>query len=184
MARVSKTVAFVGIILVGMFAFSACAFFKPQDIPGLSPGHYQNDEYGFTVDFPDHYKPLPLGKNEVLRIANTNEWTVPALNVIVTDAEAGATLDSSAHIERIRKIAPGTSRFKVVFEKKVRLNDGTPGLVMRFTCTHVQGPTMLQVASLWVLKDGKSISTNVTTVMGDGTPSRALMKMVTSLKFF
>jgi len=185
MKRLSHCLSLMGVVLLALIMLSACASTpQPQVQPGQTPGHYKNDEYRFTADYPDHYVPIGLQKDEVFRAANPNGYNIPVFYIIVADAQAGAALDANAFVAAVKKGVPGSKRFKILSEKMVTLNDGTPGLALTYKWTFSDGVTKLQTASMQVLKDGKSISTNATTILGGDTKPEKLMEMVSSIKFF
>ena len=185
MKKLSQCLALIGIVLLSLVMLSACASTpQPQSQPGQTPGHYKNDEYHFTADYPDHYLPQRLEGDDVFRAANPNAYKIPVFNVTVADAEAGSALDANAWMESAKKAAPGSKRFNVLSEKMVTLNDGTPGLAITYKWTFSDGATKLQTASMWVIKNGKLISTNATTILGGDTKPDKLLEMVSSIKFF
>ena len=185
MKKLSQNLAFIGIVLLALAMLSACASApQPQSQSGFTPGHYKNDEYRFTVEFPDHYVPERLERDEVFHVANSNSWKIPVFTVNIADAEADAKLDSQAYMDSVKKTMPGSKRYKILSEEMVTLNDGTPGLKMFFKYTMADGTTKLQTASMQILKDGKSIATNATTILGGDTTPDKLLEMVSSIKFF
>ncbi len=184
MKRLPKKTAFEGIILLGLVMLAGCASTPTaESVPGFSPGSYQNTEYGFTVEFPDHYILQNTERDEVFRVANPNAFKIPVFTVNITDPEADAALNSATYLESVEKAAPKSKRFRILSEEKVTLNDGTPGLALVFKYVYSDGVTKLQTASLWVLKDGKSIAANATTILGGDTTPNKLLGMVKSLKF-
>ncbi len=185
MKKLPQSLMFIGIVLLSMVMLSACASTpQPQSQPGQTPGHYKNDEYRFTVEYPDHYVPERLERDEVFHVANPNTWKIPVFTVNIADAKADAKLDSQAYMDDAKKAMPGSKRFKILSEEMVTLNDGTPGLKMFFKYTMPDGTTKLQTASMWIIKDGKSISTNATTILGGDTTPDKLLEMASSIKFF
>jgi hypothetical protein len=185
MKRLSHCLSLMGVVLLALFMLSACASTpQPQLQQGQTPGQYKNDEYRFTADYPDHYLVQALEGDDVFRAANPNAWKIPVFNVTVADAEAGAALDANVWIASAQKATPGSKRFKILSEKMVTLNDGTPGLALTYKWTFSDGATKLQTASLWVIKNGKSISANATTILGGDTKPDTLLEMVSSIKFF
>ncbi len=185
MKKMSQSLMSIGIVLLSVVMLSGCASTpQPQSQLEQIPGHYKNDEYRFTVEYPDNYVLLDLKKDEVFRAANPNGYNIPVFYVIVADAQAGAALDANAFVAAVEKGVPGSKRFKILSEKMVTLNDGTPGLALTYKWTFSDGITKLQTASMQVLKDGKSISTNATTILGSDTTPDKLLEMVSSIKFF
>lgn len=187
MKKVSRNPWMVGMILLSFALLSACAApskTQPKQGHKASAGIYKNDQYGFSVQYPSHYKPQPLINDEVFRAANPNEWLVPVITANVGDPESGMKLESAAFIASAKRDNAGSKRFKVLSEKGVTLNDGTPGLALTYKWTWTDGMTKLQTATLWAIKGGKSISANATTVLGGDTTPEKLMAMVSTLKFY
>ncbi len=170
--------------ILGMVFLSACATTQPQTLTGFTPGKYQNDEYRFTVEFPDHYEVQKIKGDEVFKVANPNMYSIPVFSVNIADAKPEDKLDSQVFLKSVKKAAPRSKRFKILSEEMITLNDGTPGLAMFFKFTLEDGVTKLQTASMWVIKDGKSFSTNATTILGGDTGPDKLLAMVKSLSFF
>ena len=188
MKKMSQSIPFIGIVLLAMAMLSACAT-APQEQPkgdadGQTPGLYKNEEYHFTAEYPEHYVPERLLGDDVFRAVNTNAYKIPVFNVTVADAQAGEALDANVWIESAKKATPGSKRFKILSEEMVTLNDGTPGLLVFYKWTFSDGMTKLQTASMWIIKNGKSISTNATTILGGDTTPDKLKAMVSSIKFF
>ena len=185
MRKLSQGTMFIGVIFLSMVMLSACASTpQPQSQPGQTPGHYKNDEYRFTVEYPDHYVMQRLERDEVFHVANPNQWKIPVFTVNISDAKAEEKLDAQAYVGSVKKTIPGSKRYKVLSEEMVTLNDGTLGLKMFFKYTLPDSVTKLQTASMWILKDGKSMSTNATTILGGDTTPDKLLEMVSSIKFF
>ncbi len=188
MKKMPKCLVFIGIAILGLAMLSACAT-APQEQPkvdagGQTPGLYKNDDYRFTAEYPDHYVQESLQGDDVFRAVNTNSYKIPVFNVTVADAQAGEALDANAWIESAQKASPGSKRFKILSEEMVTLNDGTPGLLVFYKWTFSDGMTKLQTASMWIIKNGKSISANATTILGGDTTPDKLKAMVSSIKFF
>ena len=178
----------IGIAILGIAMLSACATAPKEQPKGdagdQTPGFYKNEEYRFTAEYPDHYVPERLERDEVLHVANPNAWKIPVFTVNIADMKGDEKLDAQAYIDSAKKALPGSKRHKILSEEMVTLNDGTPGLKMFFTYTLPDGITKLQTASMWILKDGKAISTNATTILGGDTKPDKLLEMVSSIKFF
>jgi hypothetical protein len=170
-------------MVLGCFAMlQACA--GAPKLPESKAGLYANQELSFTVEYPENYVAQPLQGDEVFRTANPNPYLIPVLTVNTSDAEAGVELASAPFLASAQAATPGSKRFKVLSEEMVTLNDGTPGLALTYKWTFSDGMTKLQTASLWVLKDGKSISANATTILGGDTTPEMLLEMVKTLKFY
>ena len=182
MKRLSQRPGFVCVVLCTAVMLAACATLTV--VQPEAAGKYRNEEYRFTVEYPDHYAPQGLKRaDEVFHAANPTIYRLPQFTVNIADAEEGATLDAKAWITSVRKTSHGLKRFKVLSEKMVTLNDGTPALAMFYKYTYKES-TKLQSASMWILKDGKSISATATTILGGATTPDKLLKMVSSFKFY
>ncbi|MEN8246088.1 MAG: hypothetical protein ABFS43_14440 [Thermodesulfobacteriota bacterium] len=171
------------LMVLGCFVmFQACA--SAPKLPEAKPGLYVNPEFSFTVEYPENYVAQPLQGDEVFRTANPNPYLIPVLTISVADADAGAKLESAPFLASAQAAVPGSKRFKVLSEEKVTLNDGTPGLALTYKWTFMDGMTKLQTASMWALKDGKSITASCTTILGGDTTPEMLLEMVKTLKFY
>lgn len=177
-----KKAAIVLFVLGCFVMLQACA--GAPKLPESKAGLYANQELSFTVEYPDNYASQPLQGDEVFRAANPNPYLIPVLTVSVADVDAGGKLESAPFMESAKAAVPGSKRFKLLSEEMVTLNDGTPGLALAYKWTFSDGMTKLQTASLWILKDGKSISANATTILGGDTTPEMLLEMVKTLKFY
>ncbi len=177
MKKSSRISAFIGIVFLSVAMLTACA-----TLPKPRPGLYVNAEYRFTAEDPESYVTQPTQNAEVFRAANPNVWLVPVFAVTIEESEGGS-LDADAFMAAAQNSNPGSKRFKVLSNENVSLNDGTRGLALTYTWTWTDGSTKLQTASLWVLKDGQSISVNATTILGADVTPKILLEMVSSLKF-
>ncbi|ACL01970.1 hypothetical protein Dalk_0261 [Desulfatibacillum aliphaticivorans] len=184
MNKRSRIAAMMLVSLIVMVFVSACATTKPQAQPGFTPGKYENAEYRFTVTFPDHYELQELQGDEVFKVANPNMYRIPVFSVNVAEAKPGQTLDAQAFVDSVSETMPKAKRFKILSEESIALSDGTPALAIFFKYLYSDGATKLQTASVWAIKDGKSFSTNATTILGGDTGPDKLMEVAKSLTFF
>lgn len=191
MGKALRSLLVVLLVLTGFVLFQACATKPAQVAPGAEeslskPGLYVNSSPAFSVEYPKHWVSDKKQQDaEVLRVVNTNIYKVPLLIVAVDDLKEGAVLDNAAkdYIESVRETNPGTKRFKILSEKRVTLNDGTPGVAFTFKWSWSDGMTKLQSAALVVHKEGKAISLIATTILGGDTSLEELLGMVLTLKF-
>ena len=175
--------ATIVLMVLGCFLMlQACA--SAPKLPEAKPGLYVNNEFGFTVEYPENYLQQPPQGDEIFRTANPNPYMIPVLTVNVEDAEADAKLDSAAFLKSVEDANPGSKRFKLLSEKMVALNDGTPGLALTYKWTFVDGMTKLQTGSLWTVKNGKSITISCTTILGGDTTPEMLLDMVSTLTIY
>lgn len=177
-----KKAAMIMMVLGCFVMLQACA--SAPTLPEAKPGLYVNPEFSFTVAYPENYVAQPLQGGEVFRTANPNPYLIPVLTVSVDDAGADTKLESAPFLASAQAANPGSKRFKVLSEEMVTLNDGTPGLALTYKWTFVDGMTKLQTASMWTVKDGKSIAASCTTILGGDTTPEMLLEMVKTLKFY
>lgn len=177
-----KKAAMVLMVMGCFVIFQACA--GAPKMPESKAGFYVNQEFKFSVEYPEQYVPQPLQGDEVYRAANPNPYLIPVLTVSVADVDADAGLESAPFLESAQAAVPGSKRFKLLSEEMATRNDGTPGLALTYKWTFSDGMTKLQTASMWVLKDGKSISVSCTTILGGDTTPEMLLEMVRTLKFY
>lgn len=177
-----KKAAMIMMVLGCFVMLQACA--SAPKLPEATPGLYVNAEHSFTVAYPDKYVTQPLQGDEVFRTANPNPYLIPVLTVSIADASADAKLESAPFLAAAQAAVPGSKRFKVLSEEMVTLNDGKPGLALTYKWTFADGMTKLQTASMWVLKEGKSITASCTTILGGDTTPEMLLEMVKTLKFY
>ncbi len=183
MAKVSQK---LWIILLGLISFvlvQACA--TAPKLPEPKPGLYVNEEYRFSVEYPEDWQADALqGVGEVMRVHNPNQWKLPVLTATVADLDDDATLSSEGFIESAKANNPGAKRFKVLSEEMITLNDGTPALAMTWKWTWSDGVTKLQTATVLANKEKNAISTHATTVLGGDTTPDMLLAMAKTLKFY
>jgi len=146
---------------------------------------YKNEKHRFTVEYPAYYVGQPLqSASEVFRAANPSLYNIPEFYVDVRKSKAGYKLESAAIIAAVQKAVRGSRRFKVLTEKMVTLNDGTPGIAMTYRWTYNDGVTKLQTATLQTLKNKKTITAVATTALGDAITPEMLLAIVSTLKFY
>ncbi len=178
-------------VTAAMMILQACATAPGQKTAGnqaspATPGLYVNKAPAFSVSYPKKWVPDKKQQpTEVLRVVNPTIYKIPSMVVDVSDLKTGATLDNAAadFLKGLAKAVPGTKRFKILSEKQITLNDGTPAVLINFSWTWKDGVTKLQSAALLVYKEGKSISVLTTTVFGGFTSLKELTDMVLTFKF-
>ena len=182
------------LVLAGFFLVQACA--TAPKLPEAKPGLYVNEEYRFSVEYPESWIAQDLQPADLFRIANPNPVTLPVLTGGVTDTAEDATLDPKGFTEGAKRAIPGTKRFKIYDQEDVTLNDGTPAKAFTYTWTWADGQTKLFSAALVTIKeietqDGdkqlKYFNTVVT--MGPALPggdikSEQMLEIVKSWKFY
>ncbi len=177
-----KKVVIVMLVLGCFVMLQACA--STPKLPEAKPGLYVNNEFNFSVEYPENYVQQPPQGDEIFRTANPNPYLIPVLTVNVEDASVDAKLESGAFLKSAEESNPGSKRFKILSEEMTALNDGTPGLALAYKWTFVDGMTKLQTGSMWAVKDGKSITISCTTILGGDTTPEMLLEMVSTLKFY
>jgi len=183
MKKVSQSVWIILLVLAAFVLLQACA--TAPKLPEPKPGLYVNEEFRFSVEYPDNWIADALqSEDEVLRVHFPNQWKIPVLTATVADMQEGATLESEAFMEAAKASNPGASRFKVLSEEMIKLNDGTPALAIIWKWNWSDKVTKLQTATVWAFKDKKSFSTNATTVLGGETTPEILLALSKTLKFY
>ncbi len=183
MNGLSRSLWLVGIVLLSFILLSACATTsKDQAADGAVPGVYKNEEIGFTLKYPENYKHKKLSGDEVLSTYNPSQWKVPTMSASVADKQSDE-LSAQGYMDAVKALNPGTKRFKVLAEKDITLNDGTPAKVFTFKWNWTDGVTKLQSGTLITIKGDKYISCNATTILGGDTKPEVLQSWCESLTF-
>jgi hypothetical protein len=194
MTKVSQRSGIILLVLISFVLVQSCA--TAPKLPEPKPGLYVNEDYRFSVAYPENWTPQPLQPADLYRIANPNPVTLPVLTGGVADAQEGATLDPKGFTEGAKQAIPGTKRYKIYDQEDVTLNDGTPAKAFTYSWTWADGQTKLFSAALITIKeietkDGdkqlKYFNTVVT--MGPALPggditSEQMLEIVKSWKFY
>jgi len=189
MKRVSQSLILMSVALLSIAMLTACAT-APQEQPkadavAQTPGLYTNEEYRFTLNYPENWKNQKTQlATEVLRVANPNAWLIPVLVATVEDLGDNTTLDPKEFTDSAMKSSPGSKRYKVLEQEDLTLNDGTPAKAFSYKWTFTDGATKLLTGALVTIKDGKYFSATVTTVLGGDTKPAQLLEIAKSWKFF
>ena len=72
MKKLSQGLWIILLVLAAFVLLQACA--TAPKLPDPKPGLYVNEEFRFSVSYPENYQPDTLQTNEVLRAANPNQW--------------------------------------------------------------------------------------------------------------
>jgi hypothetical protein len=160
------------------------ALVSAAELPDQKPGLYVNQEYRFSVAYPENWKPGTLQPGEVLRAANTNMFSLPVITASVDEQKKGASLDVKVFIESAKKAEPGSDGYKIVSQSDFALNDGTPAKVFTYEWTWSDGFTELVTGALITIKNGKYFSSTATTITGGETSPEKLVEMVKGWKFY
>jgi len=177
-----KKAAIVLLVLGCFVALQACA--SAPKLPDPKPGLYVNDEYRFSLTYPENWKPDALQPGEVLRVANDNPYKLPVITASVADLQPDASLDPEAFTKIVEQAIPGTKRFKILSQEDVTLNDGTAAKAFTYKWTWADGATKLVTGALISIKDDKFFTSTATTVLGGDTKPEQLLELVKSWKFY
>ena len=160
------------------------ALASASELPDQKPGLYVNKEYRFSVTYPENWKPNTLQPGEVLRAANPNMYSLPVITASIGDHKKGMSLDPKVFIAAAKQAEPGSNGYKVVTQEDITLNNGTPAKVFTYEWTWSDGFTELVTGTLITIKDGKFLSSTVTTIVGGETSPEQLVEMVKGWKFY
>jgi hypothetical protein len=183
MKNVSKRLWIILLVLASFVLLQACA--SAPKLPEPKPGLYVNEEYRFSVEYPEDWIADTLQSDqEVLRVHYPNQWKIPVLTVNVAELSDDAEMTSAGFIEGAKANNPGAKRFKVLSEEMITLNDGTPALALTWKWSWTDGVTKLQTGSVMAYREKNSISTSVTTVLGGDTTPEVLLSIAKTLKLY
>jgi len=182
MKKRTKNSLIVLFILTGFFLLQACA--SAPKLPDPKPGLYVNEEYRFSVAYPENWNPDALQPGEVLRAANENPYKLPVITASIGDLQPDSSLDPEAFTKVVAQAIPGTKRFKVLSQEDVTLNDGTAAKAFTYKWTWADGATKLVTGALISIKDNKFFTSTATTILGGETRPEQLLELVKSWKFY
>jgi len=181
MKKLSRGLWVALVVLLGFVLLQACA-----TLPKAKPGLYVNKDFRFSVSYPENWRPDKLQGGEVLRVVNPTQWKLPVLTASVSDQAKGAKLEDSAKgwIAAVKKANPKTKRYKVLSEKMIKLEDGTPAAAFTLKWTWADGVTKLQTAAVTAFKEKKAVNVSATTIFGGETTPDKLLALCRTLKFY
>ncbi len=182
MKRVSQRLWIILLVLAAFVLLQACA--SAPKLPDPKPGLYVNEEYRFSVSYPENWTTEPLQPGEIFRAANPSQYKLPVITAGVGDLQEGASLDPKGFTDAVKQSIPGTKRFKIFEQEDVKLNDGTPAKAFTYTWTWTDGFTKLLTAALITIKEDKYFNSTATTIVGGDTKPEQLLEMVKSWKFY
>jgi hypothetical protein len=188
MKGLSRSLVLVGVVLLSFVLLSACATSSKDSAAdpaadGVVAGVYKNEALGITFTYPENYKMQPLqSETEVLRVANPTQYLLPVITLSVADVPY-ETLDPQIVMDSMKESLPGTKRYKVLSEKDMTLNDGTPAKSFTFKWTWSDGSSKLLSGALIANKDGKPVTCTSTTMLGGETMPDVLQAMCEAFKF-
>lgn len=146
-----------------------------------TPGVYKNEEFRFTMDYPEHWKyRKTMLPTELIRVTNTTNYNYPIITINTWDVTTAPNmLDPKAFTKNSMEVSwPGTKRFKVIEEEDITLNDGTPAKSFSYKWTWSDGVSKLITVALITEKNGKYIGTTSTGYTPGGTPLEDLYILV------
>jgi hypothetical protein len=187
MKKLSQSLTLLCVAFLSIAMLVACAT-TPQEQPkadaaGQTPGLYKNEEYRFTVKYPENFKTLaPRSDIEVLYVTYPNQWNIPNIGVSVSDLSNEA-LDPQVFMDSLKDSYPGTKRFQVLSQKDLTLKDGIPAKSFTFKWNWTDGTTKLQSAALITNKGDKSFTCTATTVLGGDTKPEVLQSWCDTFTF-
>lgn len=167
------------IILVALACITLLASCGP-----MRWAHNADPTFSFTVppssDFDTKRTP-----NEVVRYGGTtNPYRLPTYYAAVFDKPAGFTLADGGKfvVNDYQKSYPDASRFKILEQKTVTLDDGSPAQAVKLKWKWTDRTTVLKSASVVAIKGDKVIHFSGTTIYAGGTSMEELMQTVLSLQ--
>ncbi len=189
----------IAVILALSFAvFPACA--PLTRLPEAKPGLYVNRADWFTVNYPEHWKSQQPRGFEIFRVASTNKWRIPFLTIGIGDRKKDAVLveEGKYYLETMKKANPQASRFKILSEKSVKLQGGTPALALTYEWFYNQKKRLRSAVviayrekfltplsgSKFTKKKEKVITVSATTVPGGEMTLEEILAMCLSLRCF
>lgn len=177
-----KKTAIVLLVLGCFVMLQACA--TAPKLPEPQPGLYVNEEFRFTVNYPENWTDEPLQPGEVLRAANPTPYKIPVITASVADLQESSSLDPKGFTDAAQASVPGSKRYKVLSQEDLTLNDGTPAKAFTYKWTWADGVTKLVTAAVISIKDDKFFTSTATTMLGGETKPEQLLDMVKSWKFY
>lgn len=175
--------AAIALWVLGCFLMlHACA--TGPKLPDPKPGLYVNEAFAFTFGYPEMFTEEALqSDNEVLRVAYPNQWKIPVIAVAVADKQSDE-LSAQGYMDAVKASSPGSNRFKILSEKDMTLNDGTPAKSFTFKWGWTDGVTKLQSGALVANRGDKTFSCSATTLLDGDTPPEMLQAMCEAWTFY
>ena len=137
----------------------------------------------FTLEYPANYTMgKPANATEMLRVHGPVQGGNPTLTVSVLNLEKGTKLDDAAEgwVDSVQKSFPQATRFKILSENIITLNDGTKASEYIISWRWVDGMTMLTTSAVTAHKGGKIVTISATCWQ---SPVEELIKLTHALKF-
>ena len=171
---------YLRVLLIAVFVMASSALFMSCK----TAPKFENQSPAFTVDYPDKYKMGTPMTGEVLRVHGPIPGGSgnPTFTVSIGPLEKGAKLEDAAEewVKSVQKTFPNTSRYKILSENIITLNDGTKASEYLISWRWEDGMTMLTTSAVTAFKGGKFINVSATCYR---SPVEELIKLTHSLKF-
>ena len=145
-----------------------------QKSPSLK-AKYENEEYGFSINYPAEYAEEQPRPNEVFRARAKGK--VPVLVISIRDIREGTTFTELKGVLKDRLAVAGIADVEFASEKKITLSDGvTPAheLEIEYNLRGYDFKTLY----LWVVKQDKLFQVGATTTKNLWPKYKAEMKAI------
>jgi hypothetical protein len=166
--------------LLFIMAGLACGAF----LASCAAPKYVHKDPAFSYEYPWGYKEDKLmGKDEVARFANQNQYKIPVYTAEVKDREKGLKLADvpKMYLEELPKTYPGSARFKIFEQKLVKLSDGSDAVAVKLKWRYIDKVTYLQSAGVMTYQGDKMIAILGTTIFGGPTTLDKLLEQCMTL---
>ncbi len=171
-----KRLLFILLGIVSIALITSCA---PQK-------YVHKEDPTFSFDIPNNTaSDTKRFDSEVVRLGGTtNPYKLPAYVVSVFDKPDGFTLSDAGQFaaDDFQKSYPAASRFSVLEQKTVKLNDGSDAQAIKLKWKWTDMTTVLKTASVVAVKGNKVIHYSATTIYAGGTSMEELMTNVMTLQ--
>jgi hypothetical protein len=171
---------FSRVLLVAVFVMVSSALFMTCE---TAQKKFESQSPAFTLDYPKGYTMgKPINETELLRVHGPIQGGNPTLTVTVVDLAKDSKLEDAAEgwVDSVQKQFPAATRFKILSENIITLNDGTKASEYLISWRWVDGMTMLTTSAVTAYKGGKAVSISATCWQ---SPVEELVKLTHALKF-
>lgn len=170
-------------LLLLMLALGSALLFGCAGQQTARPGFYVNQQYAFSVDYPESWQTQPPQHQEIFRAAAPTQYKLPVVTASVTEHPKSTTLDPKAFTDVMQQMLAGSSGYSILSQEDVTLNDSTPAKAFTFEWVLADGKTKMVTAALITMKDGKYYNVTVTNAAGAPPSPEQLLGVVKSWKF-
>lgn len=169
-------------LIVVLVILTCCAF-----IASCGPMKWTHTgDPTFSFSIPNNSAPDKRRfDTEVVRYGSTlNSYRLPTYAASVFPKPEGFTLSDAGEfvINDFQTSYPDASRFKILEQKSVTLDDGSEATAIELKWKWVDRTNVLKTASVVAVKDDKVIHFSGTTIYAGGTSMEELMKNVMTLQ--